>query len=75
MSAIYLTADTNSPPELIAEFDDVRAVNLSSHDLSDRIGLIPTLTFNRETTWPGRIEIILLTPKKASAAHLHPEFA
>jgi len=36
----------------INEFDDVRSMDLSGLDLSDRNGLIETLAFNEETIWP-----------------------
>ncbi len=50
--ALYLTGNPSAPLDPISEFDDVRSKNLSMHDLSDRPGLIRTLTFNLETIWP-----------------------
>ncbi len=55
VSALYLPADTGgSPPPLteVNPFDDVRWEDLGQLDLSDRLGLIETLTFNMETVWP-----------------------
>ena len=55
VSALYLTRSTTPPPPptgSIEPFDDVRSDNLSGQDLSDRNGLIETLTFNEETIWP-----------------------
>jgi len=55
VTALYLLGNSNSPPPTpeINEFDDVRSMDLSGHDLSGRNGLIETLTFNEETVWPG----------------------
>ena len=52
VSALYLTGNP-SGINPINEFDDVRSENLSQYDFSDRPELIPTLTFNSQTIWPG----------------------
>jgi predicted outer membrane repeat protein len=53
--ALYLTRSTTPPPpptSSVEPFDDVRSMDLSGLDLSDRNGLIETLSFNKETIWP-----------------------
>lgn len=40
------------PITSVKEFDDVRWKDLSKLDLSDKKGLIATLTFNQKTIWP-----------------------
>ncbi len=37
----------------VKEFNDVRWSNLSKLDLSKQKGLLPTLTFNKDTVWPS----------------------
>ncbi len=43
---------TVRPITSVNEFDDVRWKDMSKLDLSDRRGLIATLTFNQKTVWP-----------------------
>jgi len=43
---------TVKPITSIKDFDDVRFKDMSKLDLSDRLGLIQTLTFNMNTVWP-----------------------
>jgi serine protease AprX len=62
--ALYLTrgvANTGSgtsfqtirPISSVKDFDEVRFRDMSKLDLSDRRGLIHTLTFNNKTVWPA----------------------
>jgi serine protease AprX len=41
-----------NPVSSVKDFDDVRFKDISKLDLSDRRGLIHTLTFNNKTVWP-----------------------
>jgi len=61
VSGLYLTAPksggqesfkTVRPITSVERFDDVRWKDMSKLDLSDRKGLIATLSFNQETVWP-----------------------
>jgi hypothetical protein len=55
VSALYVTRSTllpPPPPGSVEPFDDVRSANLSGLDLSGRNGLIETLAFNDQTSWP-----------------------
>jgi serine protease AprX len=62
VTALYLTAGESStgggafgtihPVSSVEPFDDVRFGDLSKLDLSQRPGLLETLTFNLETVWP-----------------------
>ncbi|MHC4325327.1 MAG: S8 family serine peptidase [Planctomycetota bacterium] len=63
VTALYLTrgaANTGSgrsfltvrPISSVKDFDDVRFRDMSKLDLSERQGLIHTLTFNNKTVWP-----------------------
>ncbi len=55
VSALYVTRSTTPPPPPVGSvepFDNVRSKDLSGLDLSGRNGLIETLTFNEQTSWP-----------------------
>ena len=64
VSALYLTrgeSNTGSgasyrkvqPIRSVKDFDDVRFRDMSKLDLTDRRGLLQTLTFNNKTVWPA----------------------
>lgn len=61
------------PITSVKEFDDVRWKDLSKLDLSDKKGLIATLTFNQKTIWPGLAKMPPgLKPDKLLAKAMNP---
>ena len=49
VNALYMMGPA---PIVVNEFDDVRSEDLSESDLSGKVGIVSTLTFNEETEWP-----------------------
>jgi serine protease AprX len=84
VAALYLTkgnSHTGSgasyqrvlPIHSVKDFDDVRFRDLSKLDLSDRRGLIQTLTFNMGTVWPPEDKLPAEhTPRMVMKAGLNP---
>ena len=52
VSGLYLTGNAVVPGSAVVPYSDVRWMSLSSMDLSGHVGLIETLWFNEDTSWP-----------------------
>ena len=52
VNALYVTGNAVVPGSAVVPYSDVRWMSLSSMDLSGHVGLIETLWFNEDTSWP-----------------------
>lgn len=66
VGALYLTANgsagkdsfnTVKPITSVEQYDDVRWKDMSKLNLSGRIGLVATLTFNQDSVWPAAAKL------------------